>query len=638
MDTATFDTWPKVLQHNATRFGAEGKAIRYKHYGIWQTYSWQAYLDNVKYLALGLVALGFQPGNKLLIVGDNRPEWYFAQLAAQCARGVSVGLYSDLSAGEIEYMARDCGAEFAMVEDQEQVDKIAQIRDGLPALKATVYWRYKGLSNEPMEGFVGLREVVDRGREYEVEHPQAFEENIAAGSGGDTCAVIYTSGVSKEPKATLHSYRSLMTDSKVFVEAERLSTKDNIVSYLPPAWITEQWLAFGCHLLSGGTVNFAESSETQREDVREIAPSVVVYNSRLWESEAGEVLARTRGAGRLKRVSTSWTFPVGYRVVDARFVGGKAAWHWRVLNRLGDLVSFRPIRDHVGLTRARACYTSGATLSQEALRFFHALRVPLRNVYGSAEAGAITGAATGVQALGTVGKVNPGVEIKLTDAGQIVVRHAGTFVGYKDAPDVALDSSNDGWVYTGDKGELTANGELIFHDRVEDLIPLPCGDIVAPQEIESRLKYSAHIKDAWVHAEQGCDYLSAVVIIDAMNTGHWADKAKVAYTTFGDLSQKPEVYDLIRGEIASVNQGLPATHRIARYVNLHKEFDPDEYELTRNRKLRRTYLKDRYAGLAQALSTEATSVEVEAEFTYQDGRVGRIKTALEIATVERGDG
>ncbi len=636
IDRGALDTWPKLLQDNSARFGRKSKAMRYKHYGIWQSYSWQDYLDNVKYLALGLLALGFQPGDKLLIVGDNRPEWYFAQMAAQCDRGVSVGLYSDLSAAEIEYIAQHSGCQFAIVEDQEQVDKMVLIRERLPELKTVVYWRYKGLSGTE-QGFVGLREVLAKGREYESGHPEVFGQNIAAGQADDVCSIIYTSGVGGQAKATLHSYRSLMADSRSFADGEGFTAKDDFVSYLPPAWITEQWLAFGCHLLSGGTINFAENAETQREDVREIAPSVVVYTSRLWESEASEVLAKMGSAGRLKRWATHWAMPVGRRAADAYHSKQRLGWQWKLLNLPADLVAFRPMRDHMGLPHARACYTSGSTLATDTTLLFHSLKVPLKNVYGSAEAGAVTGAAKGGQIPGTVGSVNQGVELRFSEQGEIQVRHSGMFLGYLDGSAAGPDKLADGWVATGDLGELTPDGDLVFIDRGQDLIPLPCGDVVPPQTVESTLKSSAYIKDAWVHAEQGCDWLSAIIIVDAANTGHWADKAKVAFTTFGDLSQKPEVYDLIRGEIERLNKGLPATRRIARYVNLHKEFDPDEQELTRNRKLRRSYLKERYAGLAHALSGQDDSVEVEAEFTYQDGRVGKIKTTLRIATIGRGE-
>lgn len=637
-DTIKLDTWPKVLEHNSAHFGAHSKAMRYKHYGIWQSYSWRDYYSNVKYLSLGLASLGFGPGSRLLIVGDNSPEWYFAELAAQCGRGISVGLYSDLSAAEIEHIAWDCEADFAMVEDEEQADKMLLILERLPALKAVVYWRYKGLSETDDERFVGLRDVLDMGRRYEAEHPRVFEEGIAAGKADDVCAVVYTSGATGDaPKGTAQSYRSLMSNSRRYTELDHLGPKDDLASALPPAWITEQWLAFGCHLLSGGTFNFPESSETLQEDMREIAPSVIVYNSRLWESETGQVQAKLRGASRVKRTFSSLLMPVGEGLVDARYEKRNPGLGRRLLNVLADLIVYREIRDSLGLPHARACYTSGSGLSPETFRFFHALKVPLKSVYGSAEAGAVTGAGDGVQAPGTVGSVNPDVEIRFGDEGEILVRHPGVFLGYHNDSESTGQVLQDGWVRTGDSGYQNADEDLVFVDRVQDLMPLACGDVLAPQGIESRLKHSPYIKDAWVLAGRDCQYVSAVVIVDADNTGRWADRSKVTYTTFGDLSQKPEVYELIHQEIVLVNKGLPDTLRVERYVNLHKEFDPDEGELTRNRKLRRAFLRRRYPGLIQALGGDDKTVEVEAEFTYQDGRTGKIRTALQIATVGQGD-
>jgi long-chain acyl-CoA synthetase len=639
VDILTLDTWPKVLAHNSAHVGAGSKAMRYKHYGIWQSYSWQDYLQNVKSFALGLLALGFEPGSRLLVVGDNSPEWYFAEMAAQCNRGISVGLYSDLSAAEIEYFARDCAADFIVVEDEEQADKLVQVLERLPDLKKVVYWQYKGLSKHDKEMFVGLRDVLDRGRRYEAEHPGAFEKNVAAGKAEDICAIVYTSGATGDtPNGTLQSYRSLMSNAQYYYELDGLSPTDDLACSLPPAWITEQWVAFGCHLLCGGTVNYAESSETQQEDMREIAPTVALYNSRLWESQAGQVQAKLRGASPLKRSASRRLMPVGQKVADLRDEKRKPGLHWRLLDAVADLVVFRHVRDSLGLTHARVCYTYGATLSPETFRFFHALRVPLKSIYGSTEAGAVTGAGGGIQSPGAVGTANPGVELKLGEQGEIMVRHPGVFAGYQNDPEMTARVMDDGWVHTGDQGYFSADQELVFVDRVEDLITLPCGDVLAPQDLESRLKHSPYIKDAWVHSGQDCDFVTAVVILDADNTGRWADKNKINYTTFGDLAQKPEVYRLIEEEIALVNQGLPATRRIEKYVNLHKEFDPDESELTRNRKLRRAVLRKKYPDLIEALSGDRTSVEVEAEFTYQDGRTGKISTALHIATVGRGDG
>jgi long-chain acyl-CoA synthetase len=550
-----------------------------------------------------------------------------------------VGLYSDLSAAEIEHIARDSEAEFAMVEDQEQVDKILQIQENLPRLRTVIYWRYKGLSDYKHPGFLGLRAVFESGRRYEAEHPEVFEENIAAGTPDDICALVYTSAATSEaPKGALHSHRSLMVSARYFTERDHLGPKDDLACALPPAWITEQWLAFGCHLLSGGTVNFAESSETLQEDLREIAPSVAIYNSRLWESQTGQVQAKLRGAGPLQRAVSGRLMPVGERTADAAYKKQGPGLVGRLADLVADLLVFRPIRDSLGMPRARVCYTAGSTLSPEALRFFHALKVPLKNLYGSAEAGAVTGAPDHIQSPGTVGHLNPGVEIGFGENEEILVRHPGVFLGYYGDPEATASVlSADGWVKTGDSGRMSPEGDLIFIDRVEDLTPLACGDILAPQEIESRLKHSPYIKDVWILAGRDCPFVSAVIIVDAENTGRWADKRKVVYTTFGDLSQKAEIYELIREEIAEVNQSLPQSLHIEKYVNLHKEFDPDERELTRNRKLRRSLLKQRYPELIEALGEDRTSVEVEAEFTYQDGRTGKIKTTLDIATVGRGD-
>jgi long-chain acyl-CoA synthetase len=637
LDTATLDTWPKVLEHNSRAQGAKHPAMRYKHYGIWQVYSWQAYLENVKYLSLGLLSLGFEPGSKLLIVGDNSPQWFFAEMAAQCNRGISVGVYSDLSAREIQHVAQNSQAEFAMVEDQEQADKMTSIMDACPALKAVIYWRYKGLSTDESCEFLGLRQVLEMGRAHEAEHPNVFEQNVQAGKADDTCAIVYTSGTTGRPKGALHSYRSLMSAATAFCEQDNLGPKDHMASFLPPAWINEQWLVFGCHLLSGGTVDFAENAETQQADIRETAPTLIVYNSKLWEGLAGQVRAKLRNASRFKKLASNSLMPVAFKIAGLEETGRKPGAALRALGMLGDLLVYRQVRDSLGLSRARVCYSSGSTLSPEATTFFHAMKVPLKNVYASTEAGAVTGVAKKVQTRGTVGTLNPGVEVKCIDSGEILVRHPGTFLGYYNDPQATADVLSDGWVRTGDRCQLQGD-ELVFVDRIADLVNLPCGDVVPPQEVESRLKYSPYIRDAWVFAGPDCDSLSAVIVVDAANTGHWADARRVSYTTFGDLSQQPEVYQLIEQEIALVNKVLPESHRIARYVNLHKEFDPDEFELTRNRKLRRITLADRYQNLVKALANGWSDVEVEIEITYQDGRTGKLKTNVKIATIGQGEG
>lgn len=629
------DTWPKVLKYNFEKYGDRHKAMRQKHLGIWQSYTWQDYYLNVKYLALGLLALGFKAQDKLLIVGDNAPEWYFAELAAQANHGVSVGLYSDLTEAEIQYIAVNSESAFVMVEDQEQVDKFLKIKKELPLLKKIVYWRPKGLSAYRDPALIGYRQVLELGREYEKGHPGLFEQNVASGNADDVCALIYTSGATCEaPKGAMHSFKTIKYGSEYYLRLDPWYEKDNVVSYLPPAWITEQWLGLGCHLLSGSIINFSEGADTQQQDIREIGPTMIFYSARLWERQASRVQARIQGADFLKKSTYRLFLPVGYRIADFKFKRQKPGLHWRILNVLGDLFLFRPIRDSLGLSNARICYTTGSTLSPEIIRFYHALKVPLKSIYGSTEGGALSGAGNDDIRPDTVGTLNPGAEVRITEDGEIISRQPGTFLGYYKDPAGTAEVLKNGWFYSGDSGYLTEDGHLVFVDRLKDIVQLTCGENLAPQDIESRLKFSPYIKDAWTLAGSGKEYTSAIIIINHESVGPWADQRKVIYTTYGDLSQKPEVYELVEQEIARVNRGLPAGCRVRKYANLHKEFDPDEAELTRNRKLRRAFVEERYRELINAIYGDKTEVTIEAQVRYRDGRKGMIKTNIRIKSVE----
>jgi long-chain acyl-CoA synthetase len=628
------DTWPKVLKYNSEKYGARSKAMRYKHYGIWQSYTWKDYYENVKFLALGLLALDFKAGDKALIVGDNAPEWYFAELAAQSDLGISVGLYSDLSPSEVKYLAGNSEASFAIVEDQEQVDKFLQIEKDLPGLKKIIYWNYKGLSNYKSPLLIGYRDVLEMGRQYEKAHPGLFETNIARGKPDDICALVYTSGVTgEEPKCAMHSHLTLRCGSEYHLRYDDWTDKDNLISYLPPAWITEQWLSFGCHLLSGGVVNFSEEAETQQQDIREIGPNMLFYNARLWERQAGSVQARIQGSDFLKKSLYSLFMPVGYKLVDLKLKKQNPGLHLRILGPVADFLVFRPIRDSLGLPHARICYTAGSVLSPEVIRFYHALNVPLKNLYGSTEAGAVTGSRNNDIHLETVGTLHRGTEIRIDSSGEILVRQPGSFIGYFNDSTATSKVRRDGWIFTGDRGELTPEGQLRFIDRTKDIIKLAGGETVAPQQTESLLKFSPYIKDAWVVAGPERAFISVVIIIDNNNVGKWADKRRVSYTTFNDLSQKPEVYGLVEQEIRRVNSSLPSGCRLRKFVNLHKEFDADEFELTRNRKLRRGFLTEHYSELIRALYSNKHEISIEAQVSYTDGRTGIIKTSVQIKEV-----
>jgi long-chain acyl-CoA synthetase len=629
------DTWPQVLKYNYEKYGDNYIAMRHKHRGIWQPYTWKDYYLNVKKLALGLLSLGFEPGDKLLIIGNNAPQWYYAELAAQANHGASVGVYSELLPQEIQYIAENSEARFAVAEDQEQIDKLLQIKDKLPRLKKVIYWNYKGLAHYDDPILTGYREVLELGERYGKEHPNLFEENIKAGKADDVCALVYTSGTTgAKPKGAVHTYRTMGTGSNYYLHLDPWYKNDNVVPYLPPVWMTEQWFGIGCHLLSASILNFTEDPETQQQDMREVGPSIALYGARLWENQARMAQVRILDADAIKRLTFRWLMPVGYKIADLKYRKQKPNLFWKILYALAYIALFRPIRDSLGLTNARICCTTGAILSPDAFRFYHALNLPLKSLYGSTEGGALTGARNDDINLETVGPVHKGTEVRIASNGEIIYRQPGIFVGYYKEPDKTAEVLKDGWFYSGDSGYITEEGHIVFLDRVEDLVELASGDKLAPQFIESQMRFSPYIKDAWVLAGPDRAYASAIIIINYTSVGQWAGQRKLAYTTFTELSQRPEVYELVKQDIDRINSTLPPGTRVRKFVNLHKEFDPDEGELTRTMKLRRTFLEERYRGLISAIYSDKTEVPIEAQVIYRDGRTGTVKTTLSIQSIE----
>jgi long-chain acyl-CoA synthetase len=631
------DTWPKILKNNYERYGPNHTAMRHKHRGIWQPYTWKDYYLNVKYLSLGLISLGFEPGDRVLIIGDNAPQWYYSELAAQSNHGASVGLHPDSSPSEIKYIGQNSEARFALVQDQEQVDNLLEIKDELPQLEKVIYWGYKGLAhyNDPI--LMGYKQVLKLGEKHEGAHPKLFEQNIESGSADDVCAIVYTSGTTGViPKGAVHTYKTMRVGAEYYLHLDPWQEKDNIIPYLPPVWMTEQQFGIGCHLLSASILNFAEGPETQQEDMREIGPSIVLYGARLWENQAARVQARIREAGALKRLAFRRLMPIGYRMADLKSRKQKPSLSLKILYAFADIAMFRPIKKSLGLSNARICYTTGTILSPEAFRFYHALNLPLKSLYGSTEGGVLTGARNDDIRWETVGPVHRGAEVRITNNGEIVYRQPGVFVGYYNDPNKTAEVLKDGWFYSGDSGFIDEDGHVIFLDRVGDLVELASGDKLAPQLIESRLRFSPYVKDAWVLAGPDRAYTSAVIIINYESVGRWAGERRVAYTTFTELSQKPEVYQLVKQDIDRINKALPPGIRVKKYVNLHKEFDPDEGELTRNRRLKKVFLEERYRELIKAIYSNKTEVPVEARVGYRDERMATIKTTLSIQSVEGG--
>jgi long-chain acyl-CoA synthetase len=627
-------TWPQVLKYNSEHYKASQVAMRMKHYGIWRRITWQEYYLKVKYLALGLLEHGFQAGDRLIIIGDNAPEWYYAKLAAQANHGIAIGVYSDLSASEIAYIATNSQAAFIIAEDQEQVDKILQIKDKLSSLKRVIFWRYKGLSGYKEPLLTSMKQVITDGEEYEKQHLQTFENNIASGTAEDPCAIIYTSGTTGMPKGAVHTYASMAQGAEHLLAIDSLGMKDNIACFLPPAWITEQLIYLGCHLLSGCILNFAESAETQQKDLREIGADLVYYGARQWENQARAIQANIQGAGAFKRLIYRVLMPAGYRIAKAKFKGEKGNLWYRTAFAIAGILLLRPIRDSLGLPHTRICYTSGQILSPDTFKFYHALGIPLKSIYCTTEGGILATAKNNDINPETAGAVTAGAEVGITEDGEIVYRQPGMFNQYYNDPSMTASAVKDGWFHSGDVGSITEDGQIVFFDRKDDITELECGNTLSPQLIESRLKHSPYIRDVWIIAKENTPVIAAVIIIDYNNTGKWAGRNKIAYTTFSDLSQKPEVYALIEGEINRINKDINPSCRVNRYINLHKEFDPDEGELTNDRKLRRNFLKEHYKDLVGAVFSGKKEADISFKLQYRDGRTGIVKTKVAIKEIK----
>jgi long-chain acyl-CoA synthetase len=627
------DTWPKVLKYNYEKHGDSRKAMRHKCFGIWQPCTWKDYYLRVKYLALGLFSLGFQPGDKLLIIGDNAPEWYYAELAAQAIHGASVGLYADSIPPEIKQIAENSDVRFAIVENQEQVDKLLLIKDELPRLKKVIYWNYKGLAHYDRPILMGYKQMLELGEIYEKEHPGLFEQCVETGKADDVCVIVYTSGTTGPPKGAIHTYRTMRAAAEYYLRLDPWHENDNVVPYLPPVWMTEQCLGIGCHLLAANILNFAEAPETQQRDTRETGPSIVIYGARLWESQAAMVQTRLIGTDAVKGFVVRLLMPIGYKVADLKLQGKKPGLLRRILYSLADIALFKPIRSSLGLSNARICCSTGAILSPDGLRFYHALNLPLKTVYGTTEGGPLAGAANDDIRLETAGPAHKQAEVRVTDTGELIYRQPAVFIGYSKDPQKTAEVLRDGWFYSGDSGFIREDGHVVFQDRMGEFVALANGDKLAPQFIEARLRFSPYIKDAWVLAGPQKAYVSAIIVINYDTVSGWAGQRKVSFSTFAELSQKPEVYELVKHDIDRINGALPPGSRVKKYVNLHKEFDPDEGELTRTRKLKKKLLEERYRELIDAIYRDKVEAPIEALVTHRDGRTETIRATLAIKSV-----
>jgi len=591
-------TIPQIIRGNYEKRGYQ-VAMCMKKFGIWQKYSWKDYYENVKYFSLGLVSLGLEPGDVLCIIGDNEPEWFWAQFATQAAGGIATGIFVDSIPSEVKYIATHSDAKFAVVNDQEQTDKFLEIKDELPLLKKVIYWDPKGLKNYDDPILISFTEVTKLGKEYEKTYPDLFEQNVDKIKEDDTAFIYYTSGTTGLPKGAALTHRALINTAQGFISRYPLGENDDLISNFPAAWVGDSFFATIPHLLTGARLNFPEEPETIAEDTREVGPNFIIYGPRQWEGLVSEIQVKMLDAHPLKRFTYNLFLPVGYRIADIKLQGKIPNLFWRALHVIAYWLLFRPLKDKLGLSKIRFAVTGSSVLSLDTFRLIHAIGIELRQNYASTEAGLISSHGKGEIKFESVGRPALGTEVRITDEGELLVRSDCMFNGYHKNPEKTATALIDGWCHTGDAVNINEAGHLIFMDRLEHMGELSSG-------------------------------------IDFAMVGKWAERNSIPYTTFVDLSQKKEVADLVQKDLLRVNSYLPEPARVRRFVLMHKEFDPDEAELTRTRKLRRDFMEERYKDLIDTIYKNETEINLKTPVTYRDGRKGVVTTSIKVRTVSEG--
>ena len=626
-------TIPKLFDEKAKHYGAGKVAMREKEFGIWCPITWQDYFDHVKRLSLGLVKLGLNPGDKVAMIGDNRPEGLWAEMAALCAGGVAVWLFQESMIEEVQYIIDHSDTRFFVGEGQEEVDKAISIMGQCPKVEKVLWDDPKGLRHYHQDFLISLKEVERLGAELDREQPDLFEKLVFQGHGDDVALLFYTSGTTSKPKGALLSHWNMLTMGKHLMSVDPCYDTDDFVSYLPFAWIGEQMMSISCGLQIGFTINFPEEPETAQENIREIGPHVMFAPPRMYEQMTRTVQVKHLDASFSKRMLFNLSAKVGYYVADLKFKKKPVPFYMALLQKIMYLIIQKNLRDHLGLSRIRHAYTGGAAMGPDHFRFFHALGVNLKQIYGQTEiAGISVVHRDGDIKFDTVGKALPQTEVKITEEGEIISKGPSVFLGYYKNPEATEKTLVDGWLYSGDKGFIDEDGHLVVFDRSKDVMTLSDKRPFSPQYLESRLKFSPYIKDAWVIGHEK-PYITAVVCIDYSVVGKWADDKKMNYTSYQELSQIPEVYTLVEAQFRQANRDLPDVARVRKFMNLYKEFDPDDGELTRTHKLRRAFVEDRYQDIVQTLYSEAEVIHMDTTITYEDGRTAKINTDLRIQKV-----
>jgi long-chain acyl-CoA synthetase len=621
---AQADTYPKLLRLNAKEHGNE-IALREKDLGLWRLFTWNDYQARVQDFALGMAELGLGRGDVIGIIGDNRPDWVAAEVATHAIGGLSLGLYRDVLDDEAAYLLNYGEAKLVFAEDEEQVDKLLTLADRVPHLKHIVYSDPRGMRKYDDPRLMEASKLAALGRDRAAREPGLYDKLADQTRGDDVAILCTTSGTTSHPKLAMLAAGRVLSHCATYLAFDPKGPDDEYVSVLPLPWIMEQVYVLGKGLLCRMKINFVEEPDTMMSDFREIAPTFVLFAPRVWEAIAADVRARVMDASPLKQRLFALGMKTGLAALDR---GQRSSF--------ADTVLFRALRDRLGFTRLRSAATGGAALGPDTFKFFQALGVPLRTLYGQTE---LLGAYT----LHPSGKVDPdttgvamadSIEIKIENPdsqgiGEIVVRHPNMFLGYYKNPEASAADVKEGWMYSGDAGYFNDAKQLVVIDRIKDLAETSRGERFSPQYIENKLKFSPYIAEAVVLGA-GRDALVAMICIRYSIISKWAEKSRLAFTTYSDLASRPEVYELLRKEVETVNATLPPAQRISRFLLLYKELDADDGELTRTRKVRRAVINEKYGDIIDAIYRGASNIPVDTVIRFQDGSTQRVRTSLRV--------
>ena len=627
-------TLPQLLMENAARYGDTKTAIREKAYGIWQTYGWSEYALYVRKTAAGFAALNLRRGDNVCLIVHNHPEWLFSELAAHALGATTLNLFTSAIADELAFSIKRINSPVIVAQDQEQVDKLLEVKDKLPQTKKVVYIDPTGMTSYKDDPWlISYAELLETGENFIKENPDYIENEINKGRFDDIAVMIQTSGTTGVPKLAMLSHRNLATMAVQWVEETKIQPEENWLSMSPPAWIVDQMWGMGVALGSAMCMNFPETAETVLEDFRDIGPAMIITSSRFWEDMASRIRVKISDAGWVKKKLFYLGERIGKSIVEKQSQKQPVPSSLNALYKIMSVLVYRPLLDRLGCARFRGAFTGGHPISPDVIHFFRAIGLNLKQCYGLTESCGIFQIQPDDEVkLETVGKPMILSEVKIAEDQEVLVKSEANFSGYHNDYESTQNAFEDGWLKTGDAGYIDKDGHLLIIGRKEDIIRNKSGNAFSPDFIETRLKFSPYIKEAVTFGESR-PYITAMINIDLGNVGNWAEDRMIPYTTYMDLSQQQPVEELILKEVIEVNKQLPEVMKIKKFVLLYKLLDADDEELTRTGKVRRRFVYGLYLKIIEAMYNNRKDVEVTGKVKYRDGRIGEIETKINVIEV-----